>query len=368
MSKDLLISNSATNTAPLSREQKQYNNLIDQIEKLRKRIDLYAELDTELRSLGNAKVLPIEQTSGAIIKEFLLAFEKSPFKDGLKSKKKQKFKDIVFQEVRDILAIKVLSEDAELIAIFDKYNEDGQTFAEVQAAEKMEATSMFNAMFGMDLEQEDLDDPEKLMEKVNAKRAEIEAEAAQDQARKKEKKQSPKQAAAAAKREAAQSTIKKSVKQIYHDLVKHFHPDKESDEVRKAEKTEIMKQITAAYDADDHLKLMQLQMTLLSDSDNIFARFDNQQLHYFNEALNEQVQELRHELMMNSPENNGNIYASFFSEKRSVMLANIEKYIKNQKKMMKTMESQKDLISTAYGFKMFVDHFELDEEEFEDWF
>ena len=109
-------------------------------------------------------------------------------------------------------------------------------------------------------------------------------------------------------------------------------------------------------------------MTLLSDSDNIFARFDNQQLHYFNEALNEQVQELRHELMMNSPENNGNIYASFFSEKRSVMLANIEKYIKNQKKMMKTMESQKDLISTAYGFKMFVDHFELDEEEFEDWF
>jgi len=42
--------------------------------------------------------------------------------------------------------------------------------------------------------------------------------------------------------------VKKTTRQIYVDLVKHCHPDREQDELKRIEKTEWMKQITAAYE------------------------------------------------------------------------------------------------------------------------
>ena len=73
------------------------------------------------------------------------------------------------------------------------------------------------------------------------------------------------------------------------NLVRHFHPDKEPDEKKREEKTEIMKQITEAFKNDDHLRLLELQMNLLSDSDSIVSSFDNAHLKYFNQTLQQHL-------------------------------------------------------------------------------
>jgi hypothetical protein len=172
--------------------------------------------------------------------------------------------------------------------------------------------------------------------------------------------------AAEEKRKAAESAVNKTAKQIYLDLIRHFHPDKEQDEQKRLEKTEIMKQITGAYEADDHLKLLELQMTLLAERDNVFANFNESQLKYFNDVLRRQVQELEMELQMVSPEMNGNIYAMLYHPMPIIMRQQIERHIRDQKKYVKMVENTLDIIRTAKGFKQYVKDYQIEEDDYVD--
>ena len=50
--------------------------------------------------------------------------------------------------------------------------------------------------------------------------------------------------------------ISQATKKIYISLITEFHPDKETDELKKLEKTEIVKKITLAYEEDDLFELL----------------------------------------------------------------------------------------------------------------
>ena len=89
---------------------------------------------------------------------------------------------------------------------------------------------------------------------------------------------SSKQLLEEAQRKSAESAVSKTTKQIYMDLVRNFHPDTEMDEERKIWKTEIMQQITAAYEEDDYIRLLELQMSLLDERENAVSSFDEKQL------------------------------------------------------------------------------------------
>ncbi len=167
--------------------------------------------------------------------------------------------------------------------------------------------------------------------------------------------------AAEEKRLTAQASVKKTTKQIYLDLVRHFHPDKEQDEQKRVEKTEIMKQITVAYEADDHLRLLELQMNLLAARNNAFADFDNLQLKYFNQTLQKQVQELEQELFFSSPEGNGNLYAPFFSPNRAQMLKNIELKVRYSKKSLKGVRHNLSIIHDDKVFLGYIRAYEVED-------
>lgn len=351
----------------LNKEQKRFNKLVSRIAELRQEIEQVKELDLELRRLGDERVTPAEKAAALLLKDWVLALHHAPHKDRLSKKMKEKFGDIMVEEVQGLLSLDFLENDTELHDIFNTYNSDGRSYEEVKAdmekEAKEEAAFMANMMFGMDLEPEDLDDPAKLQEKLAEKRAAMEAEmAAQEEARAQrqaQKKKSDSQIANEEKKKAAESAVKKTARQIYFDLVNHFHPDREQDETLRLEKTEIMKQITAAYQADDHLKLLELQMTLLAERTNAFANFDNTQLNYFNRTLQQQVNELEEELFQESPEGNGNRYGRFYHVNRKQMLANIEKHVQHQKKIAKNTRNNIELIRDEKIFKEFVREYEL---------
>jgi hypothetical protein len=150
------------------------------------------------------------------------------------------------------------------------------------------------------------------------------------------------------------------------DLVRHFHPDKEQDEQLRAEKTEVMKQITTAYEADDHLQLLELQLSLLTGRDNAVLNFDKAQLRYFNQTLQRQLFELQQEYYFASPEGNGNPYAMLFAHDRARMLDNIERFVRHLNQATKGMRSNARIIQTEAVFKAFVRDYELPEDWFED--
>lgn len=361
MSKHIQIVQVKQPEKALSKEQKRFNTLVKKIENLRLEIEQIKELDLELRRIGEARVTPAERLAMAACREWVMALHNSPFRTKLPRRQAEKFSLLMLQETSSLLSTNLYEEDAELQQLFALYEDSGRSYEEIreEQEEDMKAMTahMMNSMFGMDIDEDDLDNPERMHEKINAKQAEFE-DAERMRAEKRAKKGKTESQV------AAENSVKKTAKQIYVDLIRHFHPDKEPDEQKRLEKTEVMKQITAAYDADDHLRLLELQMTLLSDRDNVFADFDNQQLKYFNATLQKQVAELEEERFQASPEGNGNLYAMLYAPKRPWMLANIEQHIRHQKQMVKDMNLNIKLIQQEKMFKEFVRDIDLEDDFF----
>lgn len=370
MSKHLQIVTGKQPGQTLSREQKRFNTLVKKIKTLRAQIEQTKALDLELRRLGDERVKPAEKAAMAADRDWTMGLNNSPFRPKLSKKQSDKLEAILLEEIGRLLQTHFYQDDVELQELYARYEASGRTYEEIREDEEQEtkamAAQMMNDFFGMDLEADDLDDPGSMQEKIKAKQEEFEA-AEQARAEKRAQKvKTDSQLAAEEKRLAAETAVKKTAKQIYVDLVRHFHPDREQDEQLRDEKTEVMKQITAAYEADDHLRLLELQMTLLSGRDNVFADFNDTQLKYFNKTLQQQAAELEEELYLASPEANGNIYAMLYAPDRRWMLANVEKHVRLQQKLAKDLRHNLKAIQQEKVFKAFIREYELEEEDFFD--
>ncbi len=370
MSKQLQIKTSPTASQPLSKEQKRFNNYVRRIQQLRKDIEFTKEQDLVLRRVGDERVWPAEKESMAAFRGMVFALDGSPHPAELTEKQYEKFCNIMQKEISDLLNTQFYTDDDELKALYEKYSPNEESWDETREMEeddmKNMASSFFNQMFGTDFEAEDFDDPAKMKEKLDARQAEFEADEQARAERRNQRKKTDRQLAAETKRKAAEEAVNKTAKQIYVDLIRHFHPDKEPDEQKRLEKTEIMKQITVAYEVDDHLKLLELQMTLLAERNNVFANFNESQLKYFNDVLKRQVQELEMELEMCSPDANGNLYGMLYHPVPYMMQHQIERHIQAQKQQVKMVKNTLELIQTVKGLKQFVKNYELDDDGFGD--
>ena len=91
-------------------------------------------------------------------------------------------------------------------------------------------------------------------------------------------------------REEAKKLANQSIKTIYLKITAWIHPDREQDEQKKQEKTALMQQANQAYEANDLLALLNLQIQLGQQQNLSFA---NQQLKAYNLLLEEQLETLQ---------------------------------------------------------------------------
>jgi hypothetical protein len=87
-------------------------------------------------------------------------------------------------------------------------------------------------------------------------------------------------------------TISRTVKSIYNELVKHYHPDREQDEEERLRKTAIMQQITVAYEKNDLFTLIQLQLSMAKSGAEKLDKLTDQQLSHYNKILQDQIRDL----------------------------------------------------------------------------
>jgi prefoldin subunit 5 len=87
----------------------------------------------------------------------------------------------------------------------------------------------------------------------------------------------------------------RSVRKVYMDLVKAFHPDRESDEVEKIRKTDIMQQVTAAYQQNNLMELLKLQIDFERVDHDHLENLGKDQLNYYNKVLQQQIEDLEAE-------------------------------------------------------------------------
>ncbi|MCE7040922.1 hypothetical protein [Dyadobacter sp. CY312] len=95
-----------------------------------------------------------------------------------------------------------------------------------------------------------------------------------------------------AKQNLEKQKTTKSVRTVYMDLVKAFHPDRETDENEKLRKTEIMQRVTLAYQENNLLGLLKLQIEFDRIDQDHLENLTKNQLNYYNKVLKQQVEEL----------------------------------------------------------------------------
>jgi hypothetical protein len=95
-----------------------------------------------------------------------------------------------------------------------------------------------------------------------------------------------------AKQQLDQQKTTKSVRTVYMDLVKAFHPDRETDEREKVRKTEIMQRVTVAYQQNDLMALLKLQIEFDQIGEDHLEKLTKNQLNYYNKVLSLQIADL----------------------------------------------------------------------------
>ncbi|MDO8367867.1 MAG: hypothetical protein Q7T20_13785 [Saprospiraceae bacterium] len=237
------------------------------------------------------------------------------------------------------------------------------------------ATSMYDIEFEEDA---DLDTADKLRDYVAEKMAEREAaeemNATQSKSRKAEKPKTAQQLKAEAKRAAQEEKrkqeekkISQSVREVYMDLVKAFHPDREPDEAEKIRKTSILQRVTAAYEANDLLALLQLQLELERIDDNHLDALADDKLRYFNKSLISQLTELTDELWAIERQlaQLANIsHFGFFNPKQVEW--EFEKNLKDIKKEIKRIKQDLELLRDPVVLRDWLRGYRIEREE--DWF
>jgi hypothetical protein len=296
----------ATPDAALSKAQKEFNRLSKSVAQLRKSIEDVEEGTKNLQQKALKELLPLSNEYDFQRANLVRLFDRNMRSSGFKSDEKKKMKHLICE-----LAGELAGKDVEeMKVIFDRYSKEAFDEMEAESSKQIIADmkDMFEELYGIRFDDEaDISTPEKMREYVGQKMKEREvAETERQRIRNEKKKQGPKsakQAAAEAKRaakqlkiEEEQKKVSKSVREVYLDLVKTFHPDKELDETEQKRKTEIMQRVTAAYEANDLLALLSLQLEFERISTADLNALADERIRLFNSTLQRQLFELQQHL------------------------------------------------------------------------
>lgn len=166
--------------------------------------------------------------------------------------------------------------------------------AELEAKEQV-LKQQISAGLGLtdDMEGIDSEDPESLFEHF---RQQQEAKQHKQQHASKSHKKTAKQLEKEQKQQQADALASKSLKQIYQRLIAHLHPDREQDEQEKIKKTGLMQQVSDAYQAQDLIGLIGLQIQLGQQNQASLAQLADEQLHLYNLNLTKHSQQLEQDI------------------------------------------------------------------------
>ncbi|MEF9481547.1 J domain-containing protein [Ralstonia sp. 1B3] len=118
------------------------------------------------------------------------------------------------------------------------------------------------------------------------------AAATKRKARRAARKKSPKQLAAEAREEDEQAQVTLSIREVYRKLASALHPDRETDPQERERKTRLMQRVNEAYDKNNLLQLLELQLELEHIDQHSINRINEARLTHYNQILKDQVREL----------------------------------------------------------------------------
>lgn len=201
----------------------------------------------------------------------------------------------------------LLQDDAgneDLKALFNRHSDvdyDSQGQEELETMKEM-----LERMSGMDLGDEAPESADELLQRAHEQMAqrvaeEREARTAAEDEHKPPRGRKPGKATTAAQQaaEADAQQASKTVREVFRKLASALHPDRiaaDASTEQRALSTRLMQQANAAYQADDLLALLTLQLQIEQVNTAEAAQMAATQVRHFNKVLAEQLRELEAEI------------------------------------------------------------------------
>lgn len=282
----------ADGASTLTPAQAAFNKLIKQIEQKRTQITEWQNAIGTFQQKYTLELLPILQAKGKLQADFILRLDELYAQKGLTKLERERLGDII---VHLISKLHAQGEYPQLEAILSKYIPH-DTPAE-HAAMLADLKAEFTELTGMDLG-DDVDDLslEELMQRAQERMFEqFAAEERAREASKAKRKKSAKQLAKEQQEAENAQEIKLSVREIYRKLASSLHPDRESDPDERARKTELMQRANQAYEKNNLLQLLELQIELDHIDPASLSNLSEERLARFSKTLKQQLAELNAE-------------------------------------------------------------------------
>ncbi|HEY5507507.1 MAG TPA: hypothetical protein VIK29_02470 [Paludibacter sp.] len=282
----------------LSKNQQLFNRLIKKIETLEAEIEQTKKLGLELTIAYSKLITPTEKILGKTLFDFALMLDRYAEKLKLTAKQRANFESHIIDLCET--ALTCIEPEEKYEALYDKYsdtsykegleNEKEEMFEDLRAYMEDEmGVDIGDMVFDMNNDEEARQFAEKIKEQLAQKTTE-------EEEKEKNKKKTKKQIEAELKFKAEEDTMKKSIRSVYISLAKLLHPDTETDEALKLEKTELMKKVTVAYDEKDLATLLKLEMEWVHRTSENIQQLTDEKLKLYNNVLSEQVEELHQEI------------------------------------------------------------------------
>ena len=292
----LSLTETLARSKPANKAQQRFRKLVTQIEHQRERLKQWQDYAQRYNQRVSGELGPLQEKMRTARKQMALLLDElltvpAPGRR-LARVQREKLRQLLTQLLEDLSQE---GDDDELTLLQDKYREPVD---EEDRLRQMEVTrKILQGMTGLDIDDaHGARSPEELMEYVQRTMQEQSKNAHQAQQHRRADHPEDRTPAERAERGQAARQISQSLRDVFRKLVSALHPDREPDPVERQRKNELMQRVNRAYDANDLLTLLGLQLEIEQIDAAHLSSLTPQRLAQYTQILREQLANLEAEL------------------------------------------------------------------------
>lgn len=272
----------------LSPAQKKFNRLTKSVQKNISIIKTWLETHDKLRENFAQSILPLLQEINELRMQSLILLDKQYNTASLGKRQSEK----LYSLIATLAKICIDADDSqEAEEIYNRYNQT--SLEDVKKEELSDFKSEIEDMFGIDFGDDfDFDSEGSFWEFINAIKDKEEQKKSKSQKKSKKEKITTKQK----KLIEQELSETQSIKEVFRQLTKVLHPDREMDEQEKIRKSDLMQRANISYKNKDLLSLLELQFEIEQANQSTLDGLSNEKLEVYNRLLQKKYQKTKDEI------------------------------------------------------------------------
>lgn len=278
MSFDLKVS--LKQRAETSSQQKKLNRLIDQIEQQKISLATWQNAQAEIQQHTRQKLMPVYIELHEILFQQLDQLWTLLQQHEFSKTDMQQLDEKIAQLAQMLKRSKMLKdEQLKLVKQIDTFYQ--------QHVQLQQSVKKNKKVGSVKFEQDESSEQSVELEQDDFEQYAAEQQQAREQAKQLRQQQ---------KREQAEQMATQSLKTVYLKIAAMIHPDREQDESKKEEKTELFQQASQAYEQQDLFYLLKLQLQLEQNKGVGAKELSAEQVKFYKLALDAQTQQLESQI------------------------------------------------------------------------